>query len=652
MPDNLTVSDFLAEYRQAETAWQNFRRNRLTMDALLWRTIETKIQSEHSGLQHGIDYRTPDIEADVQAWVDALANPTRFLGVPLISKPGPQAKEEAHDFGLFMARAFTIMDGFGSPAGGRDWHDSTSEGQVRHGVRFWRLNWEPIVKTEVTEWPFFWEHVDPYGFAGIERNGQWDAVYYHGDIPLLEAQEAFAKGGQKPTLVAGPGSNQFAAKYKLGWIGTTQAIDKSLWQSRLKFLVRDARALDGRMWPLEGCNHPQRMISTSLYCNEAADGEVVEEIDSPFRYSSFYVVPGRVSMDPDYDLKFRPQEHRLYVEGQWINYLSTLIAVLAREDYADAYFYVSMANLPPGVVMPEGGVNVQFNKPDTVTGKIPGYWGDVKRFPTSISPHLTTLLEQAWTRFAEAKASRYLTATAYDEAQEGTADAYRTATRQAHVPLDRMLSQQDKAVLTALEEMRHAIRWFDYAESKKTTYKLVSTGQEPMLAGQAKVAALTMDADAAAKPIALTIKTSSDTLEEQALRTRQALDLEARGFGTDEDIYIAKGTYDVEGERQKVRRYKIQKRYDDTMRVPDMLNILRHIIAAKLHIPYEVFQPQPPGPDGGNANQPDTQFNPTDMALQRTQQTDIRQYLGNGNVRRNGVAPTPVGQSGGAGLPG
>lgn len=583
MPDKkFSVSEELEQAKAKFTSTQNgasdsFRDARKTYDSIVFREVETELPPELTGAQEGIDYQSPKALKTLFDHKNVIKmNSPVFDAVSLDDSIA--GKEKVRDILLTLSRGWEYEND------ARWWDDAVAEGQVLHGVKVMGYRWHDLPEPEIDtsdmddmdedekasetikrrneafkgrKWPFYWIDPDTYGcyWLGDERQEFGpDVFFYEYDLPMIQAQNRFTRanedGRQKIT---------FDAAGKLGWIGQDVEPDIDHSDTKVKVLVRDGRKLSGEMCPLKGCDHPLRTIDiyASLGDGDLDEDNLIESYDSPFPGCSYFVIGGYVTNHRDPHYRYQGMMTPLLVEILWVNYLNTLLATIARTDYADEYFYISLSRVPEGLKLPEGGQTMMVDKPDPGSGQIPIYPGEVMRFPKTASPHLMELINQSQQRMSDLEMNRFLSGNAYTEASNATMGAFKSQYQQAALPYNQMHNEADRVRKASRRFALHAIRFWAQAdpEGAKTRYYVVMTGgmkTTPKDTVPGKV--VWIDADKIGSVnFDLSIHTESETLAEKEQRWFIAKDQHIYGVLDDEQLLREAGVDDTVGQMERLR---------------------------------------------------------------------------------------------------
>lgn len=544
-----------AEWRQARAVFEKaeFYDARRDWDRLIEREFPTKLQPELALYQEGIDYETPDGEQTKFDHCDVLMmNPTEVRVTATDKNQTDTGKRKARTLMLMLARAWAEMNQ------DRWWDASVGEGQVSHGLKVMRLNWHPREDlnegAEYAPWPFYWEDVDIYGTAWLEKENEPNVFYYEFERPSIDSRKY--ENGRPYNDSDG----------KLAWLGDGEALDQTLWEGKVKYLIRDAPHPKAEACPVKDCNHARRIITLCCYGqNESAkEGYKLEEIDSPFPGSAFMIIPARRSFNRNPHKRFRPLMYPLLVEMWWHNYLVTLLATLARKDASEDNGYLTLPD--KDVLQPEDGIASTYEKPAPGSNELPVLPSEVRKFPSGISQHLVTLIQQSRERMARYMANRFLTGTAFEEASDAGVGTYIQASQQAALPYNRLLAQSDAAIRKALNYMIHAIKYWDAVtpSDSQQAYGLTWAASDHVVVGYGSPKdgeRLEMTAADLDFPFDIKVKTASETVAEQAQNWSLGKDKYQSGVYGVEDLMRAAGVRDVEGQKRAMYKERLRKRY-------------------------------------------------------------------------------------------
>ena len=535
-------------------------------DKLLNRNDPVELQGELGASQEGIDYQSYELEKALFDHQDILKmNPTLFDVIAY--SQSARAKQVARDIMLWCGKSWEVEDY------GRSWDIGSSGGQVKHGFTVQRQMWkEQDLKGDYDEddsgnirrkrHPFYWKLAEPYGvyWLGDEQSEYGpDICFYEYELPYLEMQKNYKRRNESgeyeyPTI---------DSLDKLNWLAQDQRIDTEPEMEIARVVVCDYRD-SARDCPIEGCNHPQRVIKTFICRKDGRidDDNYVTEVDSPFPCCSFYIIGGRMQLDEtDPNLRFRPLIGPLLGEGQMVNYLTTLLLAMIRKDYSLSRLYLDVSAVQNQSLLPSGedaeNQVLEFPQPDE--GKIAFFPGEIKRMPSEISQHLLAELANHKEKMSEYKPNRFAIGDAYSEASNATGTAYIAAQQQSSLPYNTLLAESDKAILKSRLAEIHAIKFWALSDPEGVScryYAVTSSDQthvkytgKPPKAGEviwvdaAKLSSIDYD---------IIIKTQSLTQAEQGALWNLAVDQHERGALPTDRYIAATGTDDVVGTMEQL----------------------------------------------------------------------------------------------------
>jgi len=539
------------------------------------------------------DYQTPELEHALETWIDGLVgNPTLF-DVVLTSKDTEEARKARDNIRLWASSMWKHRLNVD-----RWWDQAVAERQVRDGIAIMRLGWKEVIepgeglsdeerdrmlKRQGSR--FYFEDIPLEGTAWTEEGRDADVFFYEAEIPVIEGQQKFKKQGESSML-----SPVVDAHGHLGWVGEHDATqerrsdtDAKTPSRKLKVLYRDARDPQGRRCPLEGCDHPMRVISVYLYGDgqDRGQAELYEEQLSPFPGCSFFIIPARRHNSRNMHLRYRPPLHPMYVEAAEINYTTTLLTTMSRKDYEGRGLFIDGSKINPDVRIGEAGVQESYPYPGDNNDKLVVYPGPLETMPSKVSPHLAELRRDSQERMAKYMPNRYLTGEAHEEATDATGSAFIQQAAAANKPLNRVLSASDGyGIYKGFMYIFHAIRYFDCSGEKTTEHKYYATtmGDEDVMTGGSEAGRDVAMTKSLLESIdfELQIKTESETLAEQNARYLLWSAMYDKGIATVDDVMKAAGIRDVE--RQKRLLYKQRLRQiDQPQREQAQLMIINRI---------------------------------------------------------------------------
>lgn len=612
--------NFEDKLRQAKERFGTFQEKRKTWDEYFRREAATILAPEIEPTQEGIDYRTADLEKATFDWVDSLTTNPTILDLAPVSEAQAD-KETGRDILMWLHRGWELENP------GRSWDRAVGLGQTRHGLKVMQQTYKPPKEPKLADdlspeeytkarekamrnrrYPFGWRDCDIYGcyWLGDEtREEGADFFAYEVEIPLMEAEETYRKEGKKLACNLG----------KTAWVGQDEAIDnpgdKTL--NRVRVVTIDARNL-GEDCDVEGCEHPKRKICVYICGEDQGPNEetLYEEYDSPFPGCSFHVIPGRMTTERSPDARFRPTILPLYVEAQWVNYLTTQLATMARKDYGPNNLYIDGAQADPRHVsegVKDGMVEFKMGE----EGNLPWVPGDIKRVPNSISPHIITLIQMHQERMLAYMPNRYLTGNADVQASNATGTAFLQQAQQASLPANTLLAASDYIILRSRRYVIHAIKKWGLTEAAPTKYYAVMSGNNSGVQVKGKQPrageVFYVTADSINLDFDLNVITKSETLMEQSERWRIGKDMFITGVYTPEQLIRAAGIDDVEGQKEDLRAAGIRADFYQDEKLIRRAYLLRRIssrtgvdVANLAPAPDQAGQPAASGGVGGTTH--------------------------------------------------
>lgn len=173
------------------------------------------------------------------------------------------------------------------------------------------------------------------------------------------------------------------------------------------------------------------------------------------------------------------------------------------------------------------------------------------------------MLKAARERFNRELPNPFLLGSNFEEASQGTGSANLSATQQARFPLSRLLAEDDNAIQLIVEDILHSIRYWDYEAKpeEERRYYVTATGGEELMRGGAKAGeSLYMSASMIESGFEITLKTSAETLQEQAERRRQAIEGLKMGAITSAQFIQDWGYADADHQMRELRKERLKKR--------------------------------------------------------------------------------------------
>ena len=627
MTNETTLSDLERQYDRANERFNTFVTKREAWRNLLIRNYPPQLPPELIGIADYLDYETPDIERASNQIVAILTmNPTDFDVAVL--EEGEQAKKWGEDIALWTASMWANVLNVA-----RTWDKRTAEAAGRYGVGISRLLWRKQEDTK--EQPeedadkylkrrekeqmrkrsreFFLDDTHPLSCCWLERGGEPDILFHKFELQSIEAYGRYDRPGETERgEEKGKTYRPLVDRVgKLRWIGEDTPADwgdGNVAQGTVKVLIREARDLKAADCPI--CHkHKPWKIAEYIYSGTAIkEAQKVREYDSPFPGPTYMITPAYDSGDRDPDLRYRPPLLPLYVEAQWFNYLTTVIAALARKEASDESVTIDFSKAPPGFVWFNEGPEKWFiDKPEPGSKKIIGIPGKLEAWPNVQREHLLLMLEASTTRMQSYMPNRFLVGAAGEEAKEATGTAFLQQVQGAAVEFKMPLANMDSTVKRIFEYIYHAMRyWDELGEGVQagTKYFLAASGGERLRSREVESGEVVfISADKLAIEFDLVTETRSETLAEQGARWAQAKDKHAYGALTDEQLYREAGQRDVDGFKRQKRK-ELLKRHLEPMKLQIETQIVQTLTLARLGI--NPMAPPPPalGPGGGNGTQP------------------------------------------------
>lgn len=557
--------NYLQEYNQLCIEFEEFRNAREEYNTVIRRKRDYKLPADIAGAEKKVDIQTPELEDALFAIASILTTNPTYLDVNVLDTK-EITKRMGRDLALWSARTWQQVNQ------GRWWDRSVGIDQGRYGVAVMRRLWHPIPTddsaiTRIKYEPFYLQHVNPLQCAWAPLKNP-DRFFYYYEIPVNEAQHLFKRqkgdGWEYPSLDD--------AK-KLTWIGEPRPIENSISPlPKLRVLVIDQRK-PGVKCLLPGCFHDQREIVEYICGHGDTQGELVNQWDSPFKRSSFCVIPAREIDDPDPHWRYRAMLFPAIAEADTLNFTETLIATRARVNMGDR-FYADFTKIPPHLQaawneLSEGGKKSTLKMPSSTSREIPLY-PPLSAFPNVVDPTLVSMTEQSRQRFSDQLPNRYLTGEAYMESRHAPATAYLQAVQSARLPFNLLLANSDYAIWENFDEFFHAIRyWGQGGDAEyKQPYIVAMTGQERTIKSTATVGeVISISAEMLDKfDFELAVETDSETLAEQAQRWSLAVSKWDRGVLTPQQFLREAGYRDTITQMKELRKADLRAELDPELK--------------------------------------------------------------------------------------
>lgn len=561
--------------KQAQDAFADFRSYRETWEELVHRDLTPNLDVRLG--KEVAYYATPDLEEAEHDHADFMAkNPTRFAYA--VREQGKQAEDAAKDAMLLAAHTWALVENRGG------WIDRANAlGQARYGVNVMRLLHQPIEEPEAKglkdrdqamkqrPWPFYFEQAPVLACSWLPKGQKTPVFCCEYDVPYLDRDEYAQKGKElnarnkdgnyedDRTYVPGLADSKFC------WVGEDEAVDTTLWQRKFKVIVVEYLSTED-FCPICSDGHPLWVAMELISGSTIKDAEILSQRILPYKRAGTYrLITGRNSNDTNPHWRYRPLNYRLIVEATVMNWALSTLQTLANRDSSDARVYLDTSKIPDEVAkrLPEEfWEEFKIKLPDAGGDEVPMVPGQLLAWPTNLAPVLWEVYQDAALRFKEAKPNRFVMGENFKEAADGTGSANLQATQQASLPYDWLLKQHDQFIREAKEDQFHAIRYWDYQEDQKTESKwfVNLTGDEPLSKGSSEAGQeVFVSASKLEYSFDLLLKTSSETLQEQAERKRQAFEAHDRGFIDDEQVLEDIGYHDVEAQQRRLAKYRLRK---------------------------------------------------------------------------------------------
>jgi hypothetical protein len=551
--------DLKGEYERARqhVDANGFYTQRQAWDALLERRSPSASKDNAED-----DYQTPELDKAQDDWIDGLVDPPTLIDVTLLSKDTQQNRKARDQVRLYMAATWK------HDLNKNRWLDiARSEGQVRRGLEVEQLCWHPrhgyddddeSMKKAGPQ--FFVRHIDLYGFAWMDYEQRIDLGIYSADIPVHQAQEVYQKRDDNGDLLY-PTIDMVG---NLGWVANPVGTDnenKTTAQKKIRVLYRDGRSLDGRRCPIPGCDHPQRTICVQMCGTEQPNSgaETIHEVDSPFRSCSFKITSARRRNSHDPHYAYRPPLYPMYVEAAEINHRETLLSQMVRKEYSGdgRALYLAASDVNADVTIgQEGQIKETYKMPEAGADEVPMLPSELRSVPSNISPHLMKQIDSSRERMQDFKPNRWLTGQAFEESQDVPATIGLQQAQGAAKPFNRLLEQQDATTQEVLEDIIHAIKYWDLGSTPATEHKYFVTalGDEDLLTGESEAGTEVAITASLLNSIRLELRllTQSETLAEQNARYLAAKAKYDAGLLSFDDLLEASGVRDKERQKSKL----------------------------------------------------------------------------------------------------
>ena len=638
--------------REAESEFSDMHSTRRDYDDLIHRYVRPVTDPRLGNIATGADYRTPDLEEAEHDVCDVLGETPRFDAVP--GREGPAAEADANNAALWAARLNNILDEGGW------WGRRLSAGQFRHGYKITRLLYRELEEPEgdreeyLKHCPprFYLEDVDNLGVSWLRHANEIEMIFWEYELPLIRANEQYEVDGWRLGKEPGKRYRPLADRLhqnKLTWVGDDRAEnnESAQWTEKVKVTVVEWRDHNDHC-PIcadkHGLWHGAEIVRLSGA--KLQDGDVVDEYVLPYKYEpTLRLTVGRESADREPHFRYRPYGYPLFVEAATINWANTVLFALANKDSSWENVYAILGNMPPEVanrIPNEVFEKMAVKVPDQRSQEIP-VLPELAVWPTNnLESTFLEMKRDAETRFRDKKPNRFLLGTAFDEATQATGSAYISSVQQAALPFDHLLKQQDKTRRRIMEDIFHAIRYWDVSRGDLPEWKHYVTlmGSETLAKGEAKPGKqLYLSASKLETNPELVLVTASETLAEKAERQRQALERWQAGFADDEQTMEELGYYDTTGQKKRIIKQRIRREM-----APFMEQVRASLIRVMAPVIFDMdpslIPPDPnmlaqmaAGPAGGGQSAPVG----SDMEITGQRQPTIQLPPGAGSVSSGGV---------------
>lgn len=497
------------------------------------------------------------------------------------------------------------------------WHDVVNkarrvearvhEGMVRDGVKVEWLRPKPISE-HMTAPNYFQNTVLDGNFwlENFDADGP-DVHWYKYTVELVDSNIK-NKAGEKYSI---------DAYGKSCWLGADEPHDfATIKDKKVDVYVRDANDLAGKLCPVEGCDHVQRVIS--IFCCPTGESfkdnaETVESYPSPFPGSSFFIV-GAHTFQTDRDPHWIYQPHLMapvYVIQAWLNMLITWWAVLAKEESSDAGLYLNKSNAQPANE-PQGnaeGNDDTVRLPDTAAGEMPVFNGSIDRIPKVTSAHLSQLISQFTDMLKEYAPNRFQMGVNYTELSNGTASSNLSALQQSGILYSPMLDAMSSFMNKWDAYTDHQIKYNDIFNPGTKYWANVS--DDPNIASYRTTIKrgeqVYLDASKCL-PHDIIISISNKTYAEKQADWYLANSQYQSGVLTSEDLIKAAGVFDVIGQMERLFKDGVRRSLQPLMtRMFDLKLVREATIRTGTDFGQAFQQVAPQEPRGEQNGTPSTQ---------------------------------------------
>lgn len=466
------VEELRQVFGDAHEAWN-------TADNLVHRMLRPVVDARLGDMAAGADYRTPDLEEEEHRYIEFLTG----VQIEFEARPGvdsPTGQKEADNAALWFKRWWAKEN-----EGGRV-QEMWSAGQVRHGVKAWRLLTrnlnEPDKDVDREEWM---QTRDSVFYIRDTNNTTafWDPIiggYNHivmeYELTVHEAKNAYRVDGADIGRTKGESYIPIHDRVNasgVAWVGEEEDpynSQKSESQSE-KLIVTVCEYRDAtKLCPVCPDKHPLWVGKEYIRGASKAlkDADIVREYVLPWKkWPSIRITEGRTSpLDRDPHWHYRPLEIKLLVEAATWNWANAMLLATANDDMIKGAYMQANSQVPQEIVNLLDGASMRI--PENTQDEVDLMPGQVLRWPSGITDSLVQLRDAAERRFEQAKINPVLFGEAYDEARQAPGTSFVLLLRQARIPFNRPIVKQQQAVLDIVSDIQHAILFWDYEAGKDT----------------------------------------------------------------------------------------------------------------------------------------------------------------------------------------
>lgn len=586
MPSS-SFNEVLAQYTQATTAVDKLRKDCERRDEIINRDYHIDLPVTITAGEQPIELLSAIPEDSLFTHVAKLMTNPTFFDLNLISPKDEKAKRAARRILLWVSATWQRFNA------DRWWDEVTAEGQCKYGLAITRLTTNPWPGTEEAKdlsdrekamrqlrfLPFEGSHASVFSSAWLEQKREPSVFMYKAEIPVMEAHQAFTRSKTEGKVLGVFGKGQKSVERpsvdkagKLKWVGDAEPPDETVWTKKLTLIVRDAPDPEGKMCPLKGCEHVQRII-TEYLCGPGSDdykqAEQVNEYESPFPGSSFLITPGRRSgTQAKYELKYRPL---MLTEIDYVgrlNYIDTTIATMAERGYGRVY--ANASKVPDHLQqwftdLTEGGKKNSLNWPSQDTGTL-GIFPELEAYPNAVDEHLAAMRETTERNVARYGPNPVTVGLDFPDANTDTATEYAIKGQSARVPYNQLLDHSDATIRQIYGHFFHAIRFLDRAATspgEERKYYVACSGQENIASGSAEAGevAYICKSDLESIEFELVTKTESETIMEEVQRWKLEVDKFNQGVTTPEQLIRAAGFRDTQGQMRELKKAELRAEF-------------------------------------------------------------------------------------------